>query len=110
MSEEGALEPMVAFLVTLLLASAVALTLVLGILARHEQARSAADFAALAAASTSDCSMAKAAAARNAGTLLDCVMGGDGVRVRVSVPTNLPQGLIRAGAPSFITASAHAIV
>ena len=108
-SERGALEPIVAFLALLLLATAYTFMAVLGILARHEQASAAADFAALAGASTGDCDSVRRIAASNGARLISCTCDIDGTRVLVALPSGLPKGLIRAGAPSMLTASAHAV-
>ncbi len=107
-TDKGALEPIVAFLALLLLATAFTFAAILGVLARHEQAVTAADFAALATASTGDCEIGMRVAARNGARLMNCTLDDKGARVRVALPSGLSKTLIRAGAPSLLTATAHA--
>ncbi len=108
--DAGAIEAFVLMAVLTL----TALTMMIGALSaltsRHEQARAAADFAALSALQSPDgCAAADVAARRNGARLESCQLAESDVRVVASVPTGISSALLRIGVPARFVAQAHAI-
>lgn len=107
-SDRGAIEGFVVIAMLGLTLFAVVVAFVASMFIRHEQARTAADFAALAAAQTQECAAAAEAAKRNGAALRSCTLDDVDARVTVSIPSGYGELLLDAGAPLGFLASAHA--
>jgi secretion/DNA translocation related TadE-like protein len=96
-SESGTTTVLVVVLIGVLAAGAVVIGALGGALVDHRRVEAAADLAALAAAGArlagdEACTAARSVARRNGGTLVDCVVAGDVVLVRVVRQTSVLPG------------------
>lgn len=106
--DRGAIEGFVIATMLALTAFTVLFAIIAGVFIRHEQARTAADFAALAAAQTQECAAADEAAKRNGAALRSCALDLTEARVTVAAPSRYGPALISVGAPREFVAYAHA--
>ncbi len=107
-ADMGALEGFVLISLCALTSFAVVVAFLAAIFIGREQARTAADMSALAAAQTQDCAIAAESARRNGAALRWCRLNGVEAYVSVDMPTRLSAFLIDAGAPRNYIATAHA--
>jgi secretion/DNA translocation related TadE-like protein len=107
-ADVGALEGFVLMALCALTSLAVVVAFLASLFIGREQARTAADMAALAAAQTQDCTIAAESARRNGAALRSCRLDGVDAYVSVEMPTRLGGFLISAGAPRQYRAMAHA--
>jgi secretion/DNA translocation related TadE-like protein len=107
-SDAGAIEGFVMIALFALTGFAVVIAVVGSVFIHHERARTAADFAALAAAQSLECSLATRAARHNGATLRSCTVDEAEARVTVAVPSGIGGWLTSVGAPQQYLASAHA--
>lgn len=108
-NDRGATEPLVLPAAMALAATSILVAWVGQFAILHERARTAADFAALAALDSGrGCQAAAEAATRNHASLTQCVSDGGSARVSVVIPSNASAWLRRAGIPEEFTASARA--
>lgn len=105
----GAVEGFVVIVLSALTGITVVLAVVASMFINHERARTAADFAALAASQTQECTAAAEVAKRNGAALQSCTVDEVEAQVTVSLPTRLGRLLTAAGAPQQFLASAHAL-
>lgn len=108
-SDRGAIEGYFILAMFGLVLVSVMVAVIAAAFVRHEQARTAADFAALAAAQRQDCQPAAAAAERNGAVLRGCSLREGVATVSVASPTGFGHWLILAGAPTHYLASARAL-
>lgn len=107
-NDRGAIEGFVLLALFALTGFTVVLAVVASVFINHERARTAADFAALAASQTQGCEVAAKAAERNGATLQSCTVDAVDVRVTVALDSRLGGVLAAIGAPQHYLASAHA--
>lgn len=108
--DEGAMESFVLAAILGITALTMLISSVILLTARREQARAAADLAALSALqSPSGCVAAYEAVRRNGARLDHCDLTEDDARVIASVPTGVSRSLLDAGFPARFTATAHAV-
>ena len=107
--DQGAMEAFLLAATLALTALTMMLVTVILLVARHEQVRAAADFAALTALqSPRGCVDARGAAERNSARLDTCILSDVDVRVTASLDTGLSAVLLRAGLPARFVVHAHA--
>lgn len=107
-NDRGAIEGFVLLVLFALTGFTVVLAVVASVFINHERARTAADFAALAASQTQNCADAAKAAERNGATLRACTVDAVDARVTVALDSRLAGPLLAIGAPQHYLASAHA--
>jgi len=106
--DRGAMEGYLMIALCALTGFTAVVALVASLFIRHEQAHTAADLSALAAAQSGDCTVAAEAARRNGASLRTCTLRDADAFVAIATPTMLGRFLDSAGAPREFTASAHA--
>lgn len=109
-AEDGALEGFVILAIGGLALFAAVVAVCGGVFIQHERARTAADFAALAAAQALDCAVASTVAARNGAQVLTCEVTDAEARVVVTMPTGFGPWLAADGRLSRYTAGARASI
>lgn len=106
--DDGAIEGFVLLGLAALAGFALVVAIAASMLILREQVATAADMAALAAAQSGDCSIARRAAAFNGADIDLCDLTDVEARVLVSAPTGYAAALVAAGAPRVIRAAARA--
>ena len=106
--DDGALEGYVLLALLGLTGFATVVMVISSMFIRVEQAQSAAQLGALAAAATGSCEVGAEAVARNGASILDCRIEDSHTAVTVSVPAGLGRLLTSAGAPRAYRVTARA--